>query len=138
MPSEVEIFLKKYKIRALKFIVLLLNCTLGPPNLRVGGGGPQGPLDPLVPSQDQDRGGGTVDLRLDWSIPFLPPPPPGPGRGRGVPSQVLGREYPSFPLPLPRQHMLQLGYAPTVRLLQSRRRTFLLHQIVICFTVKVK
>ena len=51
MPSEArqKIFLKKYKIRALQFIVLLLNCTLGPPNLGVGGGGPPGPpLDPLV------------------------------------------------------------------------------------------
>ena len=40
MPSEarLKIFLKIYKIRALKFIVMLLNCTLGPPNLRVGGG----------------------------------------------------------------------------------------------------
>ena len=36
--SEAEIFFKKYKISALKFIVLLLNCTLGPPNLEVGGG----------------------------------------------------------------------------------------------------
>ena len=41
--------LKKYEIRALKFIVLLLNCTLGPPNLGgQGGPGPQGPLDLLV------------------------------------------------------------------------------------------
>ena len=53
MPSEMrlKIFLKKYKIRALKFIVLLLNCTLGPPNLGAGGGpgtpGPP-PLDLLV------------------------------------------------------------------------------------------
>ena len=42
--ARLKIFLKKYKIRALKFIVLLLNCTLGPPNLGVGGGsGPQAP-----------------------------------------------------------------------------------------------
>ena len=34
--SKAENFLKKYKIRVLKFIVLLLNCTLGPPNLEVG------------------------------------------------------------------------------------------------------
>ena len=33
--ARLKIFLEKYKIRALKFIVLLLNCTLGPPNLGV-------------------------------------------------------------------------------------------------------
>ena len=46
MPSEARLkfFLKKYKIRALKFIVLLLNCALGPPNLGVRGEpGPWGP-----------------------------------------------------------------------------------------------
>ena len=53
MPSKarLKIFLKKYKIRALKFIVLLLNCTLGPPNLGVGGARAPGappPPDPLV------------------------------------------------------------------------------------------
>ena len=39
MPSEVrrKILLKKYKISTLKFIVYLLNCTLGPPNLGVKG-----------------------------------------------------------------------------------------------------
>ena len=37
-----EIFFKKYKIRALKLIVYLLNCTLEPPKLRV-----REPLDPL-------------------------------------------------------------------------------------------
>ena len=47
MPSEakLKIFLKKYKIRALKFIALLLNCTLGPPNLG-GQGGPRPPGPP--------------------------------------------------------------------------------------------
>ena len=49
MPSEVRLknFSEKYKIRALKFIVYLLNCILGPPNLEVRGGprlpGPRGP-----------------------------------------------------------------------------------------------
>ena len=45
MPSEVRlnIFRKKYKIRDLKFIAMLLNYTLGPPNLRVGGAVPPGP-----------------------------------------------------------------------------------------------
>ena len=36
--SEAEKFSKKYKIRALKLLVMLLNCTLGPPNLKVGRG----------------------------------------------------------------------------------------------------
>ena len=40
---EAENFLIKYKIRALKFIVLLLNCTQGPPNLGVGAGPGLGP-----------------------------------------------------------------------------------------------
>ena len=47
MPSKVRLkFFEKIKIRALKFIGLLLNCTLGPPNLGVRG--TQAPADPLV------------------------------------------------------------------------------------------
>ena len=36
MPSNarLEIFFKEHKTRALKFIVYLLNCTLGPPVLQ--------------------------------------------------------------------------------------------------------
>ena len=51
--KEAGNFLEKIKIRALKFIILLLycilgppNCIVGPPNLGVGEG--QAPLDPLV------------------------------------------------------------------------------------------
>ena len=42
--SKAENFLKKYKISALKFIILLLNCTLGPTNLGVRGARAPGPL----------------------------------------------------------------------------------------------
>ena len=46
--SEARNFFEKIKIRALKFIILLLNYTLGPPNLGVRGGPAPPPPDPLV------------------------------------------------------------------------------------------
>ena len=52
MPSKVKLevvfFFEKYKISPLKFIVSLLNCTLGPPNVEVGGQTPSRSLDPLA------------------------------------------------------------------------------------------
>ena len=54
MPSKVRlnVFFEKIKNKGLKFIILLLNCILGPPNCTVElpnlGVGGSGPLDPLV------------------------------------------------------------------------------------------
>ena len=45
--SEVEFFLEKLGIKALKLIIYVLNCMLGPPNLGVR---PRPPLDPPVHS----------------------------------------------------------------------------------------
>ena len=67
--SEAENFLKKYIIRALKFIVLLrLNCTLGPPNLEVRGAqAPGAPLDPLVLRQNLHQ---TCFKVVLWDLSF--------------------------------------------------------------------
>ena len=45
-------FYEKFKIRALKFIVELLHCTLGSPNLGLKVVRAPGPLDPLDYNSD--------------------------------------------------------------------------------------
>ena len=89
MPSEarLKICWKKYNIRALKFTVLLLNCTLGPRNLEVRGGdwapGPPGsasaqpgmgyPQSGLGYLPGKDLGPVNWERTGDWVTPPSPP-----------------------------------------------------------------